>query len=57
MAEWEAEIKIRRNGRLVKWEKSFGSSPEHALYAVHNDVELWAQDHDAPQATAEAEED
>jgi len=57
MAEWEAEIKIRRNGRLVKWEKAFGSSPEGALYAVHNDLELWTQEHPASQMTAEAEED
>lgn len=44
-AEWEAEIKIRKNGRLVKWEKSFGPNPKDALYAVHNDLELWAEDH------------
>lgn len=46
MAEYEAEIKIRRNGRLVKWERALGSSAETALYNVHNDIELWAQDHD-----------
>jgi hypothetical protein len=43
MAEWEAEIKIRRNGRLVKVERALGDNPEAALYAVHNDFELWAQ--------------
>lgn len=43
MTEWEAEIKIRRNGRLVKMERALGSSAETALYNVHNDVELWTQ--------------
>lgn len=43
MAEWEAEIKIRRNGRLVKMERALGSTAETALYNVHNDVELWTQ--------------
>jgi hypothetical protein len=47
MAEWEAEIKLRRNGRMVLCERSFGSTSEEALYAVHNDVQLWTQD-DAP---------
>lgn len=45
VAEWEAEIKIRRNGRLVKMERALGSSAEVALYNVHNDMELWAQEH------------
>lgn len=45
MAEWEAEIKIRRNGRLVKMERALGDDPESALYFVHNDLELWAQAH------------
>ena len=43
MAEWEAEIKIRRNGRLVRMERALGSTPETALYNVYNDMELWAQ--------------
>ncbi|WP_180993334.1 hypothetical protein [Microbacterium testaceum] len=43
MAEWEAEIKIRRNGRLVRMERALGDNPESALYAVHNDLERWAQ--------------
>ena len=46
MSEWEAEIKIRRNGRLVKMERALGSTAESALYNVHNDMELWAQDQD-----------
>ena len=44
MSEWEAEIKIRRNGRLVKMERALGSTAESALHNVHNDMELWAQD-------------
>ncbi|HEU4754549.1 MAG TPA: hypothetical protein VFU47_15680 [Armatimonadota bacterium] len=44
--EWEAEIKIRRNGRLVKWERATGPTPGEALYAVHNDLERWTQDHE-----------
>lgn len=43
VAEWEAEIKVRRNGRLVKMERALGSTAETALYNAHNDVELWAQ--------------
>ena len=50
MTEWEAEIKIRRNGRLVRVEKALGCSPKDALYAVHNDMELWAEDHPASEA-------
>jgi hypothetical protein len=50
MAEWEAEIKVRRNGRLVQWEKADGRTPGEALYAVHNDIELWARDHPESQA-------
>jgi hypothetical protein len=49
VAEWEAEIKIRRNGRLVRCEKALGGTPTHALQAVHNDMELWAEDHPASQ--------
>lgn len=44
-AKWEAEIRIRRNGRLVKRDSALGDDPASALYAVHNDLELWAQDH------------
>jgi hypothetical protein len=47
---WEAEIKIRRNGRLVKWERAEGETPGAALAAVHNDLELWAQDYDLESA-------
>jgi hypothetical protein len=54
VAEWEAEIKIRRNGRLVEWERSLGSTPEEALYAVHNDLERWAQDHPDSQEARNA---
>jgi hypothetical protein len=50
MAEWEVEIKIRRNGRLVKWEKATAVNPSAALYEVHNDMELWTQDHPESQA-------
>ena len=53
MAEWEAEIKVRRNGRLVKWEKAAGRNPRQALYEAHNDVELWAEDH--PESQTEEE--
>lgn len=49
MAEWEAEIKLRRNGRLVEMERALGSTPEAALYNVHNDLERWAQDHPESQ--------
>lgn len=37
--EWEAEIKIRRNGRIYRWEKALGDSPGNALYLVVNDLE------------------
>lgn len=45
VAEWEADIKIRRNGRLVRREISLGSTPEAALYFASNDLERWAQSH------------
>lgn len=45
MSEWEADIKIRRNGRLVKRETALGDTPESALYAAQNDLMLWAQAH------------
>lgn len=45
MAEWEADIKIRRNGRLVRREIGGGSTPEAALYFASNDLERWAQSH------------
>lgn len=44
MAEWEADIKIRRNGRLVKRETALGNSAAAALYFAHNDLSLWAED-------------
>jgi hypothetical protein len=44
VAEWEAEIKIRRNGRLVRMDRALGSTAETALYNVHNDMERWTQD-------------
>jgi hypothetical protein len=43
-ARWEAEIRIRRNGRLVKRESALGDDPAFALASVHNDLELWAED-------------
>jgi hypothetical protein len=45
MTEWEADIKIRRNGRLVKRDTALGDIPEFALYAAYNDLMLWAQAH------------
>ena len=44
-AEWEADIKIRRNGRMVQRVVALGDRPESALYFAHNDLELWAQAH------------
>lgn len=51
MAEWEAEIKIRRNGRLVRMERALGSTAEAALYNVHNDMERWTQEQDHTDRT------
>lgn len=45
MTEWEADIKVRRNGRLVRREISRGHTPESALYFASNDLERWAQSH------------
>lgn len=45
MAEWEAEIKIRRNGRLVIRDAALGDNPAQALYAAHNDLSRWAAEH------------
>lgn len=44
--EYEAEIKIRRNGRLIKMERALGDTAEGALWFVGNEVEPWAQEHD-----------
>lgn len=49
-AEWEAEIKIRRNGRLVRKEVALGDSPVSALWFAHNDIELWAEAHPESKA-------
>lgn len=46
-ARWEAEIRIRRNGRLVKRESALGDTPAAALYYARNDLERWAEDQDA----------
>ena len=43
--EWEADIKIRRNGRMVQRVVALGDRPETALYFAHNDLELWTQAH------------
>ncbi|MDP9903136.1 hypothetical protein [Arthrobacter bambusae] len=48
--EWEAEIKIRRNGRLVKRESALGETPKVALYFAENDLMRWAEDHPDTQA-------
>ncbi|MFE6966856.1 hypothetical protein ACFVAJ_17230 [Agromyces sp. NPDC057679] len=45
MAEWEVDIKVRRNGRLVERSLARGDRPETALYSAHNDLERWAQAH------------
>lgn len=50
MAEWEAEIKIRRNGRLVKMERALGDTPAGALWFVSTEVEAWATDHPESEA-------
>lgn len=51
--EYEAEVKIRRNGRIIRWEKALGDDPEFALDSATNDLrrdlqaefeERWARD-------------
>lgn len=37
--EWEAEIRLRRNGRCVRIERALGDSAGQAIYAVTNDLE------------------
>lgn len=51
MAEWEAEVKIRRNGRLITRDAALGETPAAALYLAVNDLERWADD---PEAVEEA---
>lgn len=47
--EWEAEIRIRRNGRCVRIERALGRSPGDAIYAVTNDLEReYLTSHDRP---------
>lgn len=36
--EWEAEVKIRRNGRIYRWEKALGDGPLFALETAINDL-------------------
>lgn len=45
VAEWEVDIKVRRNGRLVKRESALADNPRDALYFAKNDLMLWAEDH------------
>lgn len=54
VAEWEAEIKLRRNGRLIQTERATGDTPESALYFAHNDLSRWAQDHPESQEARDA---
>lgn len=56
MAEWEAEIRIRRNGRLVYREAALGDAPDAALYAAHNDTERWAEDHPESSRTVASDD-
>jgi hypothetical protein len=56
VAEWEADIRIRRNGRLVKQESALADDPASALYLAHNDIERWAQDHSEAANEAPAQE-
>ena len=42
--EWEYEIKLRRNGRMVKRFNALGDSAGTALWATSTDAELWADD-------------
>lgn len=38
MPRWEAEVKIRRNGRIYKWEMAYGDTPLFALESATNDL-------------------
>ena len=55
MAEWEADIKIRRNGRLVRREVTLGETPVSALYFAANDLHLWAASHPESADSGEAQ--
>lgn len=45
MAEWEVEIKVRRNGRLVRKDSSGTcESAAFALYWASQDLSRWADD-------------
>lgn len=45
--EYEVRISVYRSGRRIKVSDSFGDTPAEALYAAHNDLERWADDHQA----------
>lgn len=49
--DWEVQITVYHKGVRVKHGDSFGDTPSAALYAAHNDLELWAQDYDAKAAS------
>lgn len=56
MSVWEAEIKLRRNGRLVDRDSSGEcATPELALYWAMNDIERRAQDHPENKPTEGAD--
>jgi len=42
--EWECEIKIRRNGRLVQRSNVLGDDPASALYGAETEISRWASD-------------
>lgn len=45
--EWEVRITVYRNGLKVNISDALGNSPASALYAAHNDLERWADEHPA----------
>jgi hypothetical protein len=46
-AEWEVEIKVRRNGRMVKRFAAIGDLPKDALWFAGTDTERWVDDEPA----------
>lgn len=53
--EWEVRISVYRNGRRVMTSDALGDDPDSALYAAHNDLELWAQDHPESRANRDVD--
>lgn len=50
MSKWEVEIKVRRNGRMWRWEKAIGETPMCAYESATTNLVRDLQDTDDDDA-------